>query len=265
MRVAAYQASLAATRSPGILRLLADQVARCEAAGIDVLCCPEGILGGLADYVEPEQRLVFPADCAALDDALAPLASATVTTIVGYTERYAAGRLFNAAAVFHRGAVAGRYRKLHPAIRHSVYTAGQEMPVFTIGPLRLGILLCRDSAFAAPAAAMVARGAAALFIPTNNGLPAGRAHREIAADARRQDVALAVEHGVSVIRADVAGAAFGLESHGSTGITGPTGQLLAEGAPREAGLVIADIPVGQGAGSTAMERRFHAELRGTEA
>ncbi len=244
MRVAAYQTPLAATQSPDVVRLLADQVARCAAAGVDVLCCPEGVLGGLADYVEPERRLAFPADGGQLAQALAPLASATVTVIVGYTECDAAGRLFNAAAVFHRGAVIGRYRKLHPAIRHSVYSAGEEMPVFTAGPLTFGILLCRDSTFAEPARVMVARGAAALFVPTNNGLPAGRAHREVAADARRTDLALAATHGVSVIRADVAGAAFGLRAQGSTGIVGPAGQLLADGAAEEAGLVVADIPIG---------------------
>jgi predicted amidohydrolase len=242
VRVAAYQAPLAATRSADILYVLAAQVARCEAAGVEVLCCPEGVLGGLADYVEPGHRVVFSIDRTQLAFALAPLASATVATIVGYTERDAAGRLFNAAAVCHRGTVLGRYRKLHPAIRHSVYTAGDETPVFTVGPLTFGILLCRDSAFAEPARVMVARGAVALFVATNNGLPADRSHESTAADARRIDLARATAHGVSVIRADVAGAAFGLASHGSTGIVGPEGRLLAEPPPREACLVIADIP-----------------------
>lgn len=255
MRVAAYQAPLTITRSSDVVRLLAGEVARCEAAGVEVLCCPEGAVGGLADYVEPARRRVFPADGSALTHALEPLASATVTTIVGYMERDAAGRLFNAAAVFHRGVVVGRYRKLHPAIRRSVYAAGTETPVFTAGRLTFGVLLCRDSTFAAPARAMVARGAAALFVPTNNGLPAGRAHREVAADiaaeARRTDLALAAAHGVSVIRADVAGAAFGLVSHGSTGIVGPAGRLLAEATALEAGLVVADIPVAPRAGSDA--------------
>jgi hypothetical protein len=107
VRVAAYQAPLAATRPPDVLRLIAAQVARCEAAGVEILCCPEGVLGGLADYVAPPSRLVFAADGHYLADALAPPASATVTTIVGYTEHDDAGRLFNAAAVFHGGAVVG--------------------------------------------------------------------------------------------------------------------------------------------------------------
>jgi predicted amidohydrolase len=89
---------------------------------------------------------------------------------------------------------------------------------------------------------MVARGAAALLVPTNNGLPADRAHARIAADARRVDVERATAYGVSVIRADVAGAAGDLVSHGSTGIVGPDGRVLAEPLPLEAGLVTAELP-----------------------
>jgi predicted amidohydrolase len=244
VRVAAYLVPLAATRSRDVLRLIAAQVARCEAAGVEILCCPEAVIGGLADYVEPVHRLVLPADAESLAVALAPLASASVTTIVGYTERDAAGRLFNAAAVLRRGAVAGRYRKRHPALRRSVYTAGDEAPVFTVGSLTFGILLCRDSVFPELARGMVARGAAALFVPTNNGLPADRSHADIAADARRLDVTRASSLGVTVIRADVVGAAGGRLSHGSTGIVGPDGRVLGEASPLEAGLVIADVPSG---------------------
>jgi predicted amidohydrolase len=242
VRVAAYQAPLSATRSRDVLRLIAEQVARCEAAGVEILCCPEGVLGGLADHVEPAHRLVLPAVADSLAVALAPLVSASVTTIVGYTEGDATGRLFNAAAVLRGGVVAGRYRKRHPAIRRSVYTAGDEAPVFTVGSLTFGILLCRDSVFPELARGMVARGAAALFVPTNNGLPADRSHADIAADARRLDVTRASSLGVSVIRADVVGATGGLVSHGSTGIVGPDGRLLGEPPPLEACLITADIP-----------------------
>jgi len=242
VRAAAYQMTVADCYGTSAVARVRQQVARCESLGVDVLCCPEGTVGGLADYVAPADRLVLPGDADALADALAPIASAAVTTIVGYTERDDAGRLFNAAAVLHRGAVIGRYRKRHPAIRRSVYTPGSEVPVFTVGPLIFGILLCRDSTFPDLARAMAALGAVALFIPTNNGLPPDRAHARVAAAARRTDVALATELGVSVIRADVTGAARGLRSHGSTAIIGPDGRVLAEAWPRESDLIIAEIP-----------------------
>jgi hypothetical protein len=63
------------------------------------------------------KRIDWPAEIAVdveggqLDAALAPLASDTVTTILGFTEVTGADRLYNSAAVFHRGSVVGLYRK----------------------------------------------------------------------------------------------------------------------------------------------------------
>ena len=54
-------------------------------------------------------------------------------------------RLYNAAAVFCRGAIKGVYRKLHPAINRSVYTAGTDVPVFQAGALTFGVVICNDS------------------------------------------------------------------------------------------------------------------------
>jgi len=112
MKVAAYQAPLLADGSTEALGLIRQQVVRCEAEGIEILCCPEGVLGGLADYVVRPDAIAL--HCGDLNDVLAPLASDTVTTIVGFTETDRGGRLYNSAAVFHRGSVVGVYRKLHP-------------------------------------------------------------------------------------------------------------------------------------------------------
>ena len=52
MRIAAYQAPLSAAGSLEALSLIRPRVEQCEAAGVAILCCPEAILGGLADYLE---------------------------------------------------------------------------------------------------------------------------------------------------------------------------------------------------------------------
>ena len=62
MKVAAYQAPLPPAGSRGAVEAIRAQVKWCEAQGIGVLCCPEAVLGGLADPVEP------PADVAGLPD-----------------------------------------------------------------------------------------------------------------------------------------------------------------------------------------------------
>jgi predicted amidohydrolase len=221
------------------IELIRQRIEACEAEGVEILCCPEAILGGLADYAESPADFAIDVEGGGLEAVLAPLASDRVTTIVGFTEISGAGRLHNSAAVFHRSAVVGLYRKLHPAIRKSVYRAGDQVPVFTIGGLTFGILICNDSNFAEPARAMASQGAAALFIPTNNGLPPDRA--DVSADARNVDVALAMEHGVSVIRADVAGRTANLVSHGSSGIVVRDGTVLRSARRLAEDLLVAEI------------------------
>lgn len=50
MKVAAYQAPLLPGGSSEAIGLIREQVERCEAEGVEILCCPEAVLGGLADY-----------------------------------------------------------------------------------------------------------------------------------------------------------------------------------------------------------------------
>ena len=223
MKVAAYQAPLLAAGSMDALGLLRTQVKRCEAEGVRILCCPEAILGGLADYGENPAQFAIATD--RLDEVLAPLASDTVTTIVGFTELADGPRLYNSAAVFQRGSVSGLYRKLYPAINRSNYEGGSEVPIFQVGELTFGIVICNDSNYFEPARLMAAQGATALFVPTNNGLPPARASAKLVAQARNVDIARAVENSMWVIRADVAGRTDELISYGSSGIVDPDGMV----------------------------------------
>ena len=207
VKIAAYQAPLLPQGSMDALGLIRKQIDWCESAGVTILCCPEAILGGLADYASDPAGIAIDVEGGQLAAVLAPLASDTVTTIVGFTEVDGGGRLFNSAAVFHQGSVLGVYRKLHPAINRSVYEAGDQMPVFHVGGLTFGILICNDSNFPEPWRTMASRGATALFVPTNNGLPEAKA--DVVGMTRTVDIAGAIANGVSVIRADVAGRADG--------------------------------------------------------
>lgn len=241
MKVAAYQAPFRATSQAEILGLIREQVDRCAAQSVEILCCPEGVLGGLADYASRPTDIAIDAEGGQLQEILAPLASDRVATILGFTEIDRDGRLYNSAAVFHRGLVAGIYRKLYPAINRSVYTAGDRTPVFTVGELTFGIVICNDSNYFEPARIMAARGASALFVPTNNGLPAAKAGPELVAHARNADIARAIENSVSVIRADVAGRMGSLVSYGSSGIVDPDGMVLQAARQLDPDLVVADI------------------------
>jgi len=241
MKVAAYQAPLLSSGSTDTaLGLIREQIDWCELQGVEILCCPEGILGGLADYASRPADIAIDVAGGKLDSLLSPLASNSVTIILGFTE-IDSGRLYNTAAIFQQGSVVGLYRKLYPAINHSVYDPGDKIPVFTIGDLTFGIIICNDSNYFEPARIMAAKGATALFVPTNNGLPPTKGGPELVALARNVDIARAVENTVSVIRADVVGNADNLMSYGSSEIVDHNGMVLQSAQQLDTGIIVAEI------------------------
>ncbi|HSE31568.1 MAG TPA: carbon-nitrogen hydrolase family protein [Pyrinomonadaceae bacterium] len=226
MKVAAYQAPHQAIHSSEILKLIRKQIDWCEVNDVELLCCPEAVLGGLADYSSEPAKFAFNVESDQLKQVLEPLTNARVSTIVGFTEVDEGGRLYNSAALFHKGSVAGIYRKNHPFINKSIYQAGDGAPIFTIGGLTFGILICLDSNYPQPAKTMVAKGATTLFIPTNNGLPKEKRAAELVSEARKADVTLAKENSVYIVRADIAGRSNGFVSFGSSEIVDPRGTVL---------------------------------------
>lgn len=228
----------------GAVDLIRARVRACQAEGVEILCCPEAILGGLADQMEDPARLALSVRSGQLAAVLAPFASDVTTTIVGFTELGDDGFLYNAAAVFHRGTVAGVYRKQHPAIRQSVYRAGGQGRVFRVGALTFGIAICNDSNFPEVAHQMASRGATALFVPSNNALPPRKGGgTELVTEARRVDVSTAIANQMWVIRADVAGQAAELTSHGSSTIVDPKGTVVRSALPLSEDLIAAAIDV----------------------
>lgn len=238
MKVAAYQAPLLPSGSLEAIGLIRQRVAWCEAEGVALLCCPEAILGGLADHARDPHAFAMSVENGQLAEVLAPLASNTVTTIVGFTET-SGDRLFNTAAVFHRGRVIGIYRKWHPAIRRSVYTPGDCAPVFTIDGVTFGIIICNDSNFPEPARQLAANGATLLFVASNNALPPPKA--DVVRDARAADIAHATTLGVWLVRADVAGRAQELVSYGSSAIVDSSGGVRQTSEPFAEQLLVVRI------------------------
>jgi predicted amidohydrolase len=218
---------------------LESRVKWCEENDVAILCCPEAILGGLADYAPEPSKLAIASDN--IEAALAPIASAKLTIIVGFTER-CGGRLYNSAAVLQNGSLIGTYRKHHPAIHHSVYSPGSHIGIFTARGSKFGILICNDSNDPRLASRLAALGAAMLFVPTNNGMPLAKPHSKIGKSALAVDTATAATNRLWVIRADVAGQAAGLASFGSSAIVAPDGFAVVLGREWSEDLIVAEIP-----------------------
>ncbi len=119
------------------------------------------------------------------------------------------------------------------------YNAGNQLPTFTVGSLTFGIIICNDTNYIEPSRVMAAKGATVLFVPTNNCLPPNNA--DVVARARSTQAARAVENGLTVIAADVAGRQGAFVSYGSTNIIDPDGAVLASSKPFVEDLLIADI------------------------
>jgi 5-aminopentanamidase len=238
MKVAALQVPLGSVAGDALalIRRRADQ---CEAEDVKILCCPEAVAGGLADYARDPFKTAVPTS--GILTFLGPVANARLTVIVGFTELSSDGGLYNSAAVVRLGTLMGVYRKRHPAIRRSVYRAGKDAPVFHADGVCFGILICYDSTFRGRGAEMASLGARVLFIPTNNALPAPTTPTEIVAEARMCDMALATENGCWVVRSDVAGVADCLRSEGSSAITSPAGRTVSTASPFGEDLLVAEI------------------------
>jgi predicted amidohydrolase len=239
MKVAAYQAPLLPSGSMAALELIRERVKWCETERVEILCCPEAVLGGLADDAKCPVDIAIDAESGQLEALLAPLASKSVIAIVGFTETAVGGKLYNSAAVFHDGKVVGVYRKRYPAIRTSVYAAGDQSPVFTIGPHSFGVMICNDSNHPELAADMAARGAGAIFLPSNNSLPPERA--DVVASSRAVDIARARENEVTVVRADVAGRTADRVSFGSSAIVSARGIIVRTGEPLSEDILVAAV------------------------
>ncbi|MEO7689202.1 MAG: carbon-nitrogen hydrolase family protein [Sphingomonas sp.] len=239
MKLAAWQAPLLPRGSMAAIGLARERVAWCEDEGIHVLLCPEALLGGLADDVEHPAQSAISVESGELETLLAPLASDTVTTIIGFTEITTAGKLHNSAAILHRGTLLGVYRKRHPAIRRSVYTPGEETPVFTIDGLTFGIMICNDTNHPELARALVARGAQALFVPSNNALSPEKA--DVVSATHAVDIDCAREHRVPVVRADVAGRSADRVAFGTSIIVSAGGGILAQATPQVENTLVATV------------------------
>lgn len=208
---------------------------------MEILCCPEAVIGGLAreaDGESPAEVALGVAD-GELARVLAPLLDSAVTVIVGFTERDPSGRVFNSAAVLRDGRVAGVYRKVYPAYR-TLVSAGDSLPVFEHRSTTFGIAICNDLWYVEPARVLAAAGAAMLLVPTNSGHP-----REVTPSFRARGenlpIARAVENTTTVIVADIAGVQGNRIAHGFTSIIDPDGVVLARAEPLTETLLIADV------------------------
>jgi hypothetical protein len=70
MKVADYEAPLVEGSPAESIQLIRGRFVRCELEGVSLLCCPEAILGGLADYNDDPWKFALRIDNGQLDSGL---------------------------------------------------------------------------------------------------------------------------------------------------------------------------------------------------
>lgn len=170
----------------------------------------------------------------------ARLADLRPVLVIGLIERDGSD-YYNTAAVISRGRLLGRYRKTFLTAGESIFSPGDDYPVFDHAGLRFGINICYDLQFAEAAAAVAASGAQVLLAPAQNMMPREKAsywehrHNEIRAERAR-------ETGLWIVSADVTGrrgeSRIGL---GPTGFLDPAGRVVTQVPTGTTGMVTAEI------------------------
>ena len=243
MKVAAYQAPYLPFGSLDAIALIKEQLAICETLGVEMLCCPEAIIGGLAHESAGESPadVAFEVHSAELADVLGPLTGTTVTVIVGFTERDRHDRIFSSAAILANGGISAVYRKVFPGYR-TIVQPGTDLHVHQRGSTVFGVMICNDIWYLEPARILSSAGAAIIFVPTNSG----HVRDERQAEALRPrgatlPIARAVENTTTIVVADIAGSQDDRQALGCTRIIDPDGVVLAEADESREQLVIADV------------------------
>lgn len=216
---------------------------RAEADGVELVCCPEALIGELANESDGDSpsTVALSVDRGELQEAVAPLFGWPMTIVVGFTERSADGRLYNAAAVISGSKISGIYRKCYPG--SSACVPGTDLPIFHHDGVAFGVLICNDAHFIEPARILAARGAQLLVVPVHGGHGPSKENLWRARGANVL-IARAVENGVPLVAADVAGRQGHRVCHGTTAIVDGQGTVVAAAQPLSEDFIAADVALG---------------------
>lgn len=212
-----------------------------DAAGVRLLCFPEGYLQGYLTDEESARRAALNTNSSEFQVLLERFPRSAPMIVMGFIEM-SMGKLFNSALVIKNATVIGCYRKKHLLPAESFFIAGEEEPIFEVDGLKFGINICYDTNFSECARRVADLGAQLIVCPANNMMRRDKAeffkqlHNSARGDRCR-------ETGVWLISADVMGERDGRVSWGPTAVLDQTGAVVKQLPLEKPGLLVVDIPV----------------------
>lgn len=155
--------------------------------------------------------------------------------------------LYNSAVLVGPGGVIGVYRKLHLFLNEFDYfrPGNLGLPVFDIGPAKVGILICFDWIFPEAWRVLGLEGADIICHPSNLVLPSL---------AQRAVPVHAVINGVYAVTANRIGTERELTFTGCSLIASPKGEVLVEAGPSEPAVKVVEIDISAARNKTITAR-----------
>lgn len=234
MRVAVWQDRSPMGDTEAALGRISAALSAAGAMGAATLVVPEVYLPG---YNQPD----LPAKAIGREDEAVrrlreACRAARCGLVLGYAERDG-DRLCNSAlALDAEGRDLVNYRKLqlYGPREKALYGPGEGYALFDLQGVRAALLICYDVEFAPHIAALTARGARLILVPTANMHPFVHV-------VRHTVPAMAANHGVAIAYANFCGEEGDLRYTGGSLIAGPHGEILAQAGEGPA-LLVADLP-----------------------
>lgn len=236
MRIACLQGPMLSGTPGANLALLARKARLARDKGADLLITPEMFLTGYALGAARVAQLAEPLDGPSLTLVAAMARDIGLAIVLGFAER-SVGQVYNAAVAFDdRGQVLTCYRKTHlfGAVDLDQFARSDALPsIFTIGQVKVGLLICYDVEFPENVRHLALEGANLVVVPTALMRPFDVV-ANIIVPAR------AYENQVYLAYVDRCGTEADFDYCGLSAIIGPDGAALAR-AGRGEELIIADI------------------------
>lgn len=230
-QVAAVQFEAGPDSDPDANLDRAMSVLRETAAEADVACLPEYFATRyFPAEQDPEQFELAVSEESAFVDRIRETAADIETAVVApiFEEGMPGGRYYNTALVVDAdGDIAGKYRKLHPFHRpgynETYYFSPGDLgaPVFDVGGLTLGIMICYDRHFPEIARVEALRGADVVFVPTCSFGEENRDEVWV-----KELTGIAVANSTYVVGVNRAGTEGGQTHFGASTVVGPSGEEL---------------------------------------
>ena len=163
-----------------------------------------------------------------------------IVILAGMAEKDKSGRIYASHLVVTPQDISGIYRKVHIAPPElGVFAAGNAVPLFETGGVKLGIQLCYDVHFPELATRMALKGADIIFIPhaSPRGTPSDKLNSWL-----RHLTARAFDNGVFIVACNQNGDnQTGLQFPGVVVVIDPSGEIIKKDIKGEDGIVVAEL------------------------